>query len=206
MLTVSKKKTPSPKLIIGSFVALILLIIVVAWFGASRFNAVPQIVHSVVMPKHSEQFPDIDTSTLDSRQQRIVTLLRQEHQQQSPAKKYSEGIDEPWCADFVSWIMKESGIPLSNPNSGSWRIPGTYTLREYYQTAGSFRAVGSGYQPKAGDVMLYDNPSPFGQHTNIVIKNDSGRITTVGGNEPGGVRVYTHTSKDTAGVVGYGAL
>ncbi len=54
--------------------------------------------------------------------------------------------------------------------------------------------------------MLYDNPSPFGQHTNIIIKNEGGMITTVGGNEPGGIRVFRHESPDQAGFIGYGVL
>ncbi len=54
--------------------------------------------------------------------------------------------------------------------------------------------------------MLYDNPSPFGQHTNIVIKNESGIVTTIGGNEPGGIRIVEHATKDTAGFIGYGVF
>lgn len=206
MLTFAKKKKISLRLLVIGLISFALVIAAVTWFATSRFNAVPQIVSSVVIPKHSEQFPEIDITMLDDRQQRIIMLLKQEHRQQNSAKKYSEGIDEPWCADFVSWIMKEAGVPLSNPNSGSWRIPGTHTLRNYYQSIGKFKLATSGYQPKIGDVILYDNPSPFGQHTNIVIKNDNGVLTTVGGNEPGGIRVYTHTDADKNGIVGYGTL
>lgn len=197
-------KRNSP-LIIG-LISIIIVAVGAAWMSTTRFNPVPQIISSTVVPRHTEQFPDMDMTQLDDRQQRIVALLRQEHQAQNPGKKYSEGIDEPWCADFVSWVMKEAGMPLSNPNSGSWRIPGTYTLRDYYQSSGRFKQAASGYQPKVGDVMFYDNPSPFGQHVNIVIQNNNGMVTTIGGNEPGGIRVYTHTSKDTTGFIGYGTL
>lgn len=55
--------------------------------------------------------------------------------------------------------------------------------------------------------MLYDNPSPFGQHVNIVLSvNNDGSITTVGGNEPGGIRVKTHVAHTKPGFVGYGIL
>jgi len=54
--------------------------------------------------------------------------------------------------------------------------------------------------------MLYDNPSPFGQHTNIVIDNDSGIVTTIGGNEPGGIRIVKHVKPDTIGFIGYGVF
>lgn len=54
--------------------------------------------------------------------------------------------------------------------------------------------------------MLYDNPSPHGQHTNIVIKNENGLITTVGGNEGGKIRIQTHELRKDPGLVGYGVL
>ncbi len=201
------KKQPSRTLyrvlLVGGLVS---IVIAGTLFLQSRFNGLPQVASSIVEVNHKESFPEINVANLDSRQQKIVTLLGQEYKAQNKGTKYSGGVEEPWCADFVSWIMNEAGVPLRNPNSGSWRIPGTYTLREYYQAEGKFKPGDSGYQPKIGDVMLYDNPSPFGQHTNIVLKNDHGVVTTVGGNEPGGIRVYTHHQPDGAGFVGYGTL
>lgn len=177
-----------------------------SWFSMSRFNPVPQVIHSTVAPQQTEQFPAVDMASLDARQQKIVSLTRQEFQAQPAGTKYSEGVKEPWCADFVSWIMKQADAPLSNPNSGSWRIPGTYTLREYYQSAGKFHAAGTDYQPKIGDIMLYDNPNSFGQHTNIILEIQADAITTVGGNEGGSIHVRTHSAMREPGFVGYGAL
>jgi hypothetical protein len=54
--------------------------------------------------------------------------------------------------------------------------------------------------------MIYDNPSPFGQHTNIVIENTDGIVTTIGGNEPGGIRIIKHTTPDGLGFIGYGVF
>lgn len=199
-----KRQRTLPIILIGLF-AVGLIVTSAITLQNSRFNALPHLI-SEVTPTQKAPFPDTSGLQLSQTQQRIVTLLKQEYDAQNKGTKYSGGVDEPWCADFVSWIMHEAGVPLRNPNSGSWRIPGTYTLREYYQTAGTFRPGDSGYQPKVGDVMLYDNPSPFGQHTNIVVQNKDGVVTTVGGNEPGGIRVYTHTTPDKAGFVGYGVL
>ncbi len=154
----------------------------------------------------SASFPAIDTSQLTPAQQKIVLILKQEFDTQPGGTKYSQGVTEPWCADFASWVYKEANVPFKNPNSGSWRIPGVYTLQEYLQSVGKVRLANSGYTPKVGDLMLYDNPSPFGQHTNIVLKNDNGVITTIGGNEPGGIRVFVHTDPDNAGFIGYGVL
>lgn len=175
-------------------------------FQQSRFNIIPQLVSSHLATNDRPSFPAIDTNQLNSNQQAIIEILKKEYASNPSGTKYSEGIEEAWCADFVSWVFNEAGVPLSNPNSGSWRIPGTYTLREYYESIGKLELASSGYQPKVGDIMLYDNPSPFGQHTNIVIKNEAGVITTIGGNEPGGIRIITHTEPDKAGFIGYGVL
>lgn len=148
----------------------------------------------------------VDTAKLSTDQQKVIEILKTEYALNPPGTKYSDGIEEAWCADFVSWVFNRAEVPLSNPNSGSWRIPGTYTLREYYESAGKLQLSSSDYSPKIGDVMLYDNPSPFGQHVNIVIKNDNGVITTIGGNEPGGIRVVKHTVPDTDGFIGYGVF
>ncbi len=148
-------------------------------------------------------FPAIDASVLEPRQARVIEVLRTEFDAQRPGTTYSEGITEPWCADFVSFVMREAGMPLANPNSGAWRIPGVYTLQEYYQSAGRFEPPS--YRPVAGDVVLYDDPSPFGQHTNVVVANDNGVLTTVGGNE-GGIRVRNFTAADDQGIVGFGRL
>ncbi|MGB2718276.1 MAG: CHAP domain-containing protein, partial [Rhodococcus sp. (in: high G+C Gram-positive bacteria)] len=129
----------------------------VLWLAPSRY-----------LPWDTEAFPEVNAGELTTDQARVVELLRTEHELQRPGTFYAEGIDEAWCADFVSWIMKEAGLPLSNPNSGSWRIPGVYTLQEYYQEQGRYEAVGD-YTPSVGDVVLYDNTSWAGQHTNVIV-------------------------------------
>ncbi len=152
------------------------------------------------------KFPAIDEANLTKMQKKILAFARQEFASKPDYKKYSEGKSEPWCADFVSWIMKEAGVPLKNPNSGSWRIPGTYTLQDYYKSIGTFKDASSGYTPKLGDVAVYRNSPVFGDHTNIVLKNEDGVLTTIGGNEKGKLRVYVNTQKNHSGLLGYGVL
>jgi hypothetical protein len=103
-------------------------------------------------------------------------------------------------------VLREAGVALANPNSGSWRIPGVYTLQEYYESVGRFVPIGSDYRPRTGDVLLYRESSPFGQHTNIVLRADGGQVTTIGGNEYGGIRIHRFTLDDVTGVVGLGRL
>ncbi|RMB75586.1 CHAP domain-containing protein [Rhodococcus sp. SBT000017] len=166
----------------------------VLWLAPSRY-----------LPWDTEAFPEVNAGELTTDQARVVELLRTEHELQRPGTFYAEGIDEAWCADFVSWIMKEAGLPLSNPNSGSWRIPGVYTLQEYYQEQGRYEAVGD-YTPSVGDVVLYDNTSWAGQHTNVIVAVEGDEAITVGGNEAGKVRVHTLHYASDSGVVGFGRL
>lgn len=154
--------------------------------------------------RSGEEFPEVDTTTLSPLRRDIITLAAREHQAQSPGTTYSQGAVEPWCANFLSWIMREAGAPLTNPHSGGWRIPGTYTLREYYESTGQFRPAGSDYQPQPGDAVLYRGSLFFGDHVNIVLVSTDGRLTTVGGNENNAIRVTTHAVEDDPGFIGYG--
>ncbi|WP_328405755.1 CHAP domain-containing protein [Nocardia sp. NBC_00403] len=151
-------------------------------------------------------FPAIDKSTLDPTQSKVVAVLEREFGAPGDGPKYAEGNNEPWCADFVSWVMRESGVPLANPNSGSWRIPGVYTLQEYYQSTGRFTPIGAGYQPLTGDVLLYGPASPFSQHTNIVLTASDGVVTTMGGNEFGNIRIHRFDLAEVPDIVGFGML
>lgn len=158
-----------------------------------------------LLPSKSVAFPQIDRATLDPAQTRIVDVLQAQYDAQPGGSHFSEGIEEPWCADFVSWVLNEAGRPLSNPNSESWRIPGVYTLQEYYQAAGRF-AEPAGYRPRIADVVMYADGSPLGLHTNFVVAVEGNAITTVGGNEEGGIRVHTLDDAEMAGILGYGRL
>ena len=138
-------------------------------------------------------FPDIDTASLSPVRQKIISLAKTEFKTQSAGTK--------WCANFVSWIMYQAGAPLKNPHTGGWRIPGTFTLHEYYEANGRFKPVNSGYQPLPGDVAIYRNSPVFGDHTNIVLTNDNGVLTTVGGNEANRIRVFVNHDKQYDGLL-----
>lgn len=160
---------------------------------------------TVVSAPAPRAFPDVDRTALSPLQTRVLDVLRAQYDAQPPGSTYSEGVEEPWCADFISWVMREVGAPLDNPNSGSWRIPGVYTLQEYYQATGRFELPE--YLPAPGDVVLYDDGSAFGLHANVVVARDGTTVTTVGGNEPGGgIRVSEHALDADAHLLGFGRL
>lgn len=154
------------------------------------------------------EFPAIDRAPLAPEQARVVAAAEAEFAEPRPGPGYSEGNDEPWCANFVSWVLRSAGLPLANPHSGSWRIPGVYTLQEYYESRGRFEPASSGYRPVTGDVILYGPDSRFGQHTNIVLTAENGTLTTIGGNEGDEVRIerWDPTAVPDIAIVGYGRL
>jgi len=181
--------------IVAALAALAVVVVGVLWAAPTRY-----------LPWDTSDFPEVDLAALSPEQARVVTLLEEEHRSQRPGTFYAEGVEEPWCADFVSWIMREAQQPLSNPNSGHWRIPGVYTLQAYYESQGRFEPVDGGYRPSVGDVVLYNNRSWVGQHTNIVVAVDGDTATTVGGNEFGRIRVHTLDWSSDSAVVGFGRL
>lgn len=168
---------------------------IAVWIAPSRY-----------LPWDTAQFPSVDVTVLTPDQVKLLELLGAEQQKDRPGTFYSEGIDEEWCADFVSWIMREADRPLKNPNSGSWRIPGVYTLQEYYQGIDAYAEKGSGYTPGVGDVVIYDSSRWSGQHTNIIVSVDGETAITVGGNEFGKVRVHELDWASDSAVVGFGKL
>ncbi|MFE7743473.1 CHAP domain-containing protein [Nocardia sp. NPDC057455] len=181
-----------------------LAVIGVGITGALRWQ--DRVDHGADMGERLTEFPVLDRAALDATQAEIVAVAEREFADPGAGTKYAEGVDEAWCADFVSWVLREAGAPLANPNSGSWRIPGVYTLQEYYESVDRFVPIGSGYRPRTGDVLLYGESSPFGQHTNIVLRADEGQVTTIGGNEYDEVRIHRFTLTEVSGVVGLGRL
>lgn len=121
---------------------LIPLIAVCISLGALYWPKIAHKLHSLrvassVDPSRGEAtFPQIDTTNLHPTRQKIISLTKTEFEAQSTGTKFSQGVREAWCADFVSWIMQQAGAPLKNPHTGGWRIPGTFTLREYYEANG----------------------------------------------------------------------
>lgn len=192
--------------IILSIIALLLIVPIAVITQPKIADKLSSLINSTRLDRSPGEsvFPDIDTASLSPTRQKIISLAKTEFKAQSAGTKFSQGAEEAWCANFVSWIMHQAGAPpLKNPHTGGWRIPGTFTLREYYQAADRFKSADSGYQPRLGDVAIYRNSPVFGDHTNIVLKNDNGVLTTVGGNEANRIRVFVNRDKQYDGLLGY---
>ncbi|MGK8522284.1 CHAP domain-containing protein [Nocardia asteroides] len=188
------------------WIGLVLVLLGVAAAGIGGLWWQDRAGRGAIVEERLTEFPALDRSTLTAAQAGIVAVAEREFVDPGAGTKYAEGVEEAWCADFVSWVLREAGVPLTNPNSGSWRIPGVYTLQEYYESVGRFVPIGSEYRPRTGDVLLYGEASPFGQHTNIVLQADGGKVTTIGGNEYDEIRIHRFALEDVPGLVGFGQL
>ena len=192
--------------IILSIIALLLSVPITVIIQPKIADKLSSLINSTRLDRSPGEaaFPDIDTANLSPTRQKIISLAKTEFEAQSAGIKFSQGAEEPWCANFVSYIIKQAGAPLKNPHTDGWRIPGTFTLHEYCEANGRFKPVNSGYQPLPGDVAIYRNSPVFGDHTNIVLKNDNGVLTTVSGNETNRIRVFVNRDKQYDGLLGYG--
>jgi len=192
--------------IILSVITLLLIVPIAVITQPKIADKLSSLINSVRLDRSPGEaaFPDIDTANLSPTHQKIISLAKTEFKAQSAGAKFSQGAEEAWCANFVSWIMHQAGAPLKNPHTGGWRIPGTFTLREHYEVTGQFKSANSGYQPLPGDAAIYRNSPVFGDHANIVLKNDNGVLTTVGGNETNRIRVFVNRDKQYDGLLGYG--
>jgi hypothetical protein len=124
--------------------------------------------------------------------------------------KYTDGIREAWCADFVSWVYKTAGKPFTDGSSGGWRQASVVNLQAWFQKNQTYFAVGS-QPPQPGDVAFYiGSQTPDGgsaQHVNIVISVQGDTMVTIGGNESN--KVVQSTRKIALGqnsLVGFGRL
>ncbi len=102
-------------------------------------------------------------------------------------KEYTTGREEPWCADFVSWVYKSAGKSFKGGGAGGWQYPSVVTLKAYFEEKHEFFRPGE-KEPQPGDVAFYIGAeTPDGgsaQHVNIVISVDGDKkMTTIGGNE-----------------------
>jgi hypothetical protein len=152
-----------------------------------------------------DEFPEINEEELSPNQKAIIDSARRVWQEPRPESFYTDvPQNEPWCANFVSYVYREAGLPFTNPVAGGWRIPGIYTLTDYLELENYWHPADSGYVPVAGDIVIYDHGVLSG-HTNIVLKVEGDQMTTIGGNENKAIHIRTINYKDSKfGIQGFG--
>lgn len=97
------------------------------------------------------------------------------------------GANDEWCAMFVSYVCNKAGVPTSV-------VPRTDSVQTFYDFAKNnrrFKAKGSGYKPKGGDIMIQKSNSA--SHTGIVISSSGNTFTTIEGNSGDAVRKCSYS-------------
>lgn len=101
--------------------------------------------------------------------------------------KYGGGAGVPWCAYFLSYVLKEAGKPLEGGPIGA-----VSAVRAYAQTRNFWHPKGeSGFTPQPGDIVVWEEGiSPYPSHVNTVVAYESATdtITTIGGNESNAIK------------------
>lgn len=138
-------------------------------------------------------FPAIRTSGLTAAQERMLQIVKNEYYKRPTGydenvMKYTEGTQESWCADFISWVRDQAGIPWTHPDTQYWRISGVGTVKDYYMAADAYMEADKldDYTPKLGDVAFYYGETPDGgssEHLAMVLGVDGDTLITIGGNE-----------------------
>jgi hypothetical protein len=112
---------------------------------------------------------------------------------------FTDGHDEPWCADFVSWVLRAAGEPLTGGASGGWRVAGAQALRTWFVVRGRW-ASRSNAQPLPGDVVVFRHG-----HAGIVVAATEGMLETVEGNAGDAVAVRRYYGwRADADIEGFG--
>lgn len=116
------------------------------------------------------------------------------------ANKFTQRVmgdpNQPWCAAFVSTVLKDSGFNI--PGSASTR-----TLASQFEQRGQYFARGT-KQPQPGDVIFYGGRGGE-NHTGIVQKVENGKVYTIEGNWSDKVSQRV-LSLDDPGIGGYGRV
>ncbi len=95
----------------------------------------------------------------------------------------TDGHAEPWCADFVSWVLRAAGRPFTGGASGGWRLAWTPDVRAWFLARGRYRERLVA-RPEAGDVVWF-----WHGHVGIVRRADEALLETIEGNADDALRV-----------------
>jgi len=102
---------------------------------------------------------------------------------------------EPWCADFVSWVAAQAGVPLGNAGEGFSSVA---ALTDWAGSTGRLLPANAPAQP--GDLVLFGD-----RHVGLVESVEpDGTLDTIEGNDGDAVSRATHAPGSWTGLVRLG--
>lgn len=107
-----------------------------------------------------------------------------------------------WCTCFVSWCMRQAGVPTS-------MVPTKCACRHilsHLDGKGLYAKATSGYIPKCGDLIFFRNADSTNvTHIGFVLGVKDNKVYTVEGNANDHVTTRSHTLNDSY-IQGYGKV
>lgn len=96
--------------------------------------------------------------------------------------EYRNGVENgvPWCASFVSWCYGRG--QNSNNNKTFGYSASSQNIRRQAESAGVYSKAGSGYTPKAGDLMILKYSENSGHIGIVESVNSDGTFNVIEGN------------------------
>ncbi len=113
----------------------------------------------------------------------------------------------PWCAAFVSYVLKQAGVPFTGGvGENGYYIPSVASVRSYFEASPStYHPARSGYVPQPGDIVIFqEGIKPWESHVSIVISVEGSKMTTIGGNEGNKVNQMSFPNYDESFITGFG--
>ncbi len=94
------------------------------------------------------------------------------------------GMQDMWCAMFVSWCAMAAGISTSIVPSHSYTPTGLNWFRNKGQAYKRSTVASGGYTPIAGDIIYFKSPrnTNITNHIGIVTSYSNGKVYTIEGN------------------------
>lgn len=177
---VVKKAFPLLKKVLVAYIIVITLVIALLFgVGLSRFGGSSLAVEP---PTDSTQTNSIAEKIVQFARQELAKNIAENPSESNCGTPYSIGVCEPWCADFVSWVYKEAGVPFTGGLNGGWRIPDTWSMKDWFKQYGIWIPAGSA-APQPGDVAFYKVGVDYVTHVNIVTAVNGNTYNSIGGNQ-----------------------
>lgn len=103
-----------------------------------------------------------------------------------------------WCAAFVTWCLRQSGVPAEIAASEV----SCQRMTDWYRTHSTYHARASGYTPIPGDIVMFRYGGSTANHVGFVVGVENGRLYTVEGNTSGMVGLRSYYLNNSA-ILGY---
>lgn len=89
---------------------------------------------------------------------------------------------ELWCADFVSWVYREAGLPFTGGSDGGWRVINVGVMHQWHVTNGLWFSSDSAEDPRPGDVISFIT-DVYDGHVGLVERLDDAGTPGVPGDD-----------------------